>query len=409
MMNKLKESKWVYVLLSVLLATLFWMYVRSVQDPSYSTTYHNIPLEVVGLNVLQNQGLTVSEVSHETVSVSIRAPLSVINSLSRDSIRAELDVSKCGKEGQYDLTFKTELPNNINLDGAVIESQTPDTVTVTVAKMNSKSFDVQLLFRGSVAEGYQSGTESINPETVTVTGPADQVSQVASVAAVLEAQDLSERFSDSLPLVLLDAEGNELEDLEVELSVDTVYVTLPIVVVKEVPLSVVFLPGGGANEQNISYEIYPETITVAGAEEDLASLNEICLKTIDLSTVIGTSTFSRPIELDASLENVTGITEATVTVTVEGLATRTIEVDNIQVINEPSEYHVSIITLAQEVTIRGDQEVLDTIEKSQLKIVADLSNISAVGIHTVQAKVYLNANNLVGVIGDYSIVVNITQ
>ena len=33
MMERLRESRWVYVLISVALAITFWLYVRAEQDP----------------------------------------------------------------------------------------------------------------------------------------------------------------------------------------------------------------------------------------------------------------------------------------------------------------------------------------------------------------------------------------
>ena len=56
----------------------------------------------------------------------------------------------------------------------------------------------------------------------------------------------------------------------------------------------------------------PSKITVAGTQEDIDHLTEISLGSIDLSKVVGTSNFTFTIDLDPSLENVTGITEAKV-------------------------------------------------------------------------------------------------
>lgn len=77
MMGRLRESKWVYVLLSVLLAVLFWFYVRAEVDPTQPYTIHNVRVELTGTNVLTSQGLTVAGLSTETVNLRIEAPTSV--------------------------------------------------------------------------------------------------------------------------------------------------------------------------------------------------------------------------------------------------------------------------------------------------------------------------------------------
>ena len=59
MMARLKESRWVYILLSILLAIIFWFYVRAAVDPSGVTNIHNVRVEVTGANVLASQGLAI--------------------------------------------------------------------------------------------------------------------------------------------------------------------------------------------------------------------------------------------------------------------------------------------------------------------------------------------------------------
>lgn len=59
--------------------------------------------------------------------------------------------------------------------------------------------------------------------------------------------------------------------------------------------------------------------------------------------------------------------------------------------------------------VRGSASVLDQIDVSQLRIVADLSDVAGTGIRSVPAQVYLDASDEVGVIGTYTISVNITQ
>ena len=114
---------------------------------------------------------------------------------------------------------------------------------------------------------------------------------------------------------------------------------------------------------------------VAGSAEILDQLDRISLGEIDLSKVFGTLTQSMTINLDPSLTNVSGITEAKVTVTVEGLVTKTLEAGNIEIINKPSGYEITRNTQSCTVLIRGTQEAVDAVTASQVRIVADLSNL----------------------------------
>ena len=410
MIQRLRESRWVYMLLSVLLAFIFWYYVRAELDPSQPTWFHDVPVVVTNSSVLTRQGLTVSQLSEDAVDLYIEAPVSVREALfrNREELTVALDVSRC-EEGENKLTYSISYPAGVNVDNnVVVLEQEPQIITVTVDKLYTQSFEVEFQLKGAVAQGYQAGTAVISPETVIVSGSVEQVSQVSKVVAILEDQDLDERFAGDLPLTLLDGEGNELTDLEVTLDTQSVYVVLPVVVVKEVDLTVNVIEGGGATVDNAQIKIEPETITVSGAEEDLENLTEISLGSVDLSTILNSSTLPMSVTLDPSLENVSGITTATVTVTITGLSTRSVDVDNITTGTVPQGYNVTFATQVKSVMLRGEEDALAAVDASQVRIVADLSNISSVGTYPVPAKVYVDADG-VGVVGEYSIVVNVSR
>lgn len=406
-MARLKESRWVYILLSIVLAIVFWVYVRASVDPNGVTSIHNVRVETTGTSVLASQGLIISDISPQMVELPVEGPTSARAELlrNRSGLCVRVDVSSCS-EGENTLRYREVWPEGINSDDLTAKTST---LVVTVEKLYTKSFDVQFQLNGRVAQGYQMGTPAIEPVSVVVGGPVEQVNQVDKVAAILESGELSERFAGDLPLVLLDKQGNSLTNLEVTLSTDTAYVVVPVVVVKEVPLTVNLVPGGGAAVDDAKQEIDPPSIVVSGAEADMAGLEEISLGSVNLSNVEGTKPFTFPITLDPSLTNESGLTTATVTVTVEGLDTEVFAVSNIRTTPPPSGYEADVVTQSVLVTVRGPAEDLDKVDASQIRIVADLSNVTTLGTSVVPVRVYLDGIDTVGVIGTYSIVVNMSR
>ena len=47
-MEMLKDRKWAYVLLSVFLAVILWLYVRAEKDPVSDARIRNIPVQITG-------------------------------------------------------------------------------------------------------------------------------------------------------------------------------------------------------------------------------------------------------------------------------------------------------------------------------------------------------------------------
>lgn len=407
MMARLRESRWVYILLSIVLAIVFWAYVRAAVDPNGVTSVHNVRVETTGSNVLTSQGLTISDISPQVVELRVEGPNSARADLlrNRSSLSVRVDVSSC-VEGENTLRFRPVWPENINTDDLTAELSS---VVVKVEKLYSQSFDVEFQLDGRVAQGYQMGTPAIEPSSVVISGPVEQVSQVDHVAAILRSAELSERFAGELSLTPLDKEGNPLTGLEITLSAETAYVVVPVVKTKEVALTVNVVPGGGATADDAVIDIEPKTIVVSGLEADLEGLTEISLGSINLSDVVGARAIPFAINLDQSLTNESGLLSATVMVTVEGLDTEVFAVSNIIPTSPPEGYTAEVVTQSVLVTVRGPAEDLAKIDASQIRIVADLSNVTILGASRVPVQVYLDGINTVGVIGEYTIAVSMDR
>ena len=397
MIDRLRESRWFYILLSVLLAVLIWMYIRDVENPTQEGTYYGVEIQISGERVLEERGLTVASISQKTVNVTVNAPISVHNDL-RGNITATVDVSQCTEPGEYQLTCTPKLPSNIDTTGAYFPDSA-QVVTVVIDNLATETKTLELKLEGSVADGYQAGAPVFDPETVELSGTAEQLAQVSRAVVILEADGLKQSYSGRLPITLLDENDEPITDTNISMSEETAYLTLPVGVMKEVPLTVSFIPGGGATgDGNVEVDIQPKTINVIGTEEAVAGLTEISLGSIDLSTVLDTSVITMPIRLSSALDNASGITEAQVTVTIKGLSTRSLDVSNIEITNVPDGYTVEKVTQTRTIVIRGSESALEQVDPNQVWIVADMSKITATGTNSVPVTVYLNASDEVGVV-----------
>jgi len=409
-MQSMKESKWIYVLLSILIATTIWMYVRAGEDPEMENRVRGIPVVTTGDRVLENQGLMIDAISHDSVSLTWKGSWSDIGLLDKNSVSVSADVSRITQPGTYELDYSINYPPNVAVSAISLQDKNPQKISVTVSEIYSDTFQIHPLLKGSVASGYQAGEFIVEPETVLISGVHQKVSQIDRVQVVLERKDMKESFSGELPLRLLDEKGQELDQTGLRFSVDSAYTVLPIVVVKEIPLTVEFIDGGGATQENIKYEIEPKTITVSGPEEDMLHLNELSVGSIDLAQVMDTVTEEFPIYLPTELENVSGLANASVKVTISGLTTRAFEVSNIELTNVPKGYKATLTTQVRTIVLRGTQKELDKVSAAQIRIVADLSELStATGSYNVPVKVYLYTDGDVGVIGQNNVVINLSK
>lgn len=415
-MGKLKESKGLYVAISILLAIAFWLYVRAENDIPVQNVVRGIPIQIMSEDVLEARGLMVSEVNPDTINITFEGSSSVVPRLNRNNVTVTVDVSRITSEGEHDLTYTVNMPTNLNTTGGSGITRTSDvtSITVTVVPLYTREIPIEGTFVGDVAEGYQAGELEITPETVIISGEESAVNQVARAVVEVGGDSLTSTYTGELPITLLDRDGQVIENDQISLSVDTALVILPVEVVKEVPLTVNLIPGGGISQDDIDryvkVDIQPESITIAGAAEDIEPVSEISLGDIDLSQIITTGTFEMPIELANELTNISGVTRATVTVTIQGLETRTLSVSNFELRNVSEGFHAEMVTESIDIQIRGPGDNLDQISPSQILVVGDLTDIiSATGRYTVPARVYLNGPSDVGVVGEYNVTVQVTR
>lgn len=416
MEKKILDSKALYVILSVLIAVGLWFYVVNLDGNEDTHTYSGIPVTFEGKDILEGNGLMILE-EDITVSVRVRAPFNVIAKLKKEDITAKVDVSSVSAEGKITLGYTVSYPSALR-SAITQESQNPTNITFTVVKyVSDVQVEIRGVFNGTVADGYVPGDAAddfkFSPGTLSVSGQAALVNQIAYAQVVVDGTELTESIAGEYPYQFVSNSGEILENLDVNCSTEMVYAAFPIRATKSVPLKLETTAGGGITEDNVHFEIEPKTITVAGAKNDVDAIEEILLKNINLATVRNGDVLTIPIPLAGELENLSGQTEATVTVQISGVETKSVETTNISVIYEPDGWRSEKVTQAVTVEVRGDPEALAEISGENIRVVADLSEITepSSGQYTITAKVYLdNVGESAGVVGtDYRVVVSLTR
>ena len=410
-MNNLKESKILYVILSILIAAALWLYVVNEVNPNAGDTIKNVPVNVTGLDVLESRGLMVTRQSTDELDVKVTGNRKSLVKLMRDNITITADLSGIAEEGEYEIRCTVALPGSITTGTATVSERDSYRVRFTVEKKIKKTVEVRGEFTGKVAEGYQAESFILSPSSMEITGPSSLIEPVEYARVTLSATNLNETYSGILPFELVNQDGSQADLERIECAAPTVYVVYPIVRVREIELKASLLPGGGAGEEDAVWEISPKTIQISGKESDISEIEELVLGPIDLAVVGATASFEFPISLPTGVTNESGITVATVTVKVNGLTTKALETERIELINCPDGFTAEAVTQSLKVTVRGSAEAVERVTGQQLRVVADLSEVSrSEGQFRVPVKVYLDGGGEAGVVGgDYSISVNLSR
>ena len=406
MLKKIASSRIFYGVLSVILAISIWAYVIFIVNPDDEQTFNNIQVVLDGVNVLTERGLVVTSMSPGAVTLRVTGNQRALALLDRSKMSVVASVAAITEPREYELAL-THSFSDRNLEVSYVNYTT---VHVTVERMVTRSVELRTTVTANAADGYQMGTVEITPTTIEVSGAESEVRLIHYARVNISGDDLTESAKLELPIELIGYENdNVLTGVHVTSNVMHVQAIVPIVVLREVPLTVLFTDGGGATADDLTYEIFPQSIYVSGDENSVEGLDEIVLGKIDLSKMThNRETMEFPIALDSELTNESGISTATVTVTLQGLSTKSVDVTNIQLINAPTGFQAERVTQSRMVLVRGVQADLESIEPHQLRIVADLSEVPAAGgTYKVMVKVYLDSNGQVGVVGNYDVVISL--
>ena len=247
--------------------------------------------------------------------------------------------------------------------------------------------------------------------TMEIRGQAEAIDPVAYAKVVLNLDDAESTVTQELPIQYYDADDQLLESTGIRSTDgDTIQVTLPVTVVKELRLTLDLIQSPGASRNNVDCQIVPETITVSGDAALLNDMESIVLDEFDLLTLNGTGTYIYPITVPEGCENLSGVTRATVTLSFRDMVREERTTTNFIFRNLPEGKRCSILTEELTVSIFGTSPDVAAVTGEDIQVVADLSDFgSANGSYTVPAEIQVQTGGDIGVAGTYQVRVVISE
>ena len=415
--KRITDSRGFWMVVSLAAALLLWMYVNATEGVDGEKTLSGVNIEFRGADTLRESGgLIVTEQDRSTVNLTIKASRRVLGKLTSANVVAVVDLSRVTTDGWNSVSYEIEYPIGVNSNDVTVVRSSADIVNFYVDRQVRKTIPVVGEFKGSTAEGYLAEDElRFDPLMVIISGPKTALAQVDHAYVAITRSGVDKSLSYNTTYALRDADGNEIDDSRIMMETQEVTVTLNVLSTKTVPLDVTVIDGAGAvRGVNTRIEINPSSVVISGDASVIDSTSKINLGTIDLSTFATDYSATYAIIPPNDTDNLTGVTEATVSVTIIGLSSRSFNIlhDNISCVNVPEGYQAEIITQALPVTIRASEETLSDIQINNLRAVADLSGITeanASGVITPVVRVYVDGFPDAGVIGEYRIYVTLTE
>lgn len=407
------KRKIVTALLSLLVAIALWVYVITVVGPEDQQTFRDIPVVFQGASALEDRGLMLINEDAPTVTLELSGNRSDLNKLSSSNITVTVDLSKIYDPGENAFTYGVSYPGDVAYEAITVQSRTPAGITLEVVRRGEKDIPVEVDFSGALPEDYMKEKPELEMETVRISGPEEVVKKIESARISLElVKETKTTITGEFSYTLCDKDKNPVDARHIEIAgegAETITVTVPIKRIKEIPLVVKVIEGGGATEKNSSIVIDPVSIQVSGSEELLENLEQLEIGTVDLSNMLEDQELIFPIQLPEGIANETGITEASVNVSFPNLLVKTFTATKFSAINVPQNMNATISAKELEVTIRGSRSLVENLSAESITVTVDCANAEQ-GSQKLSAVITVEGSAAdIGAVGTYTVLVQLEQ
>ena len=365
-----KHENLIAKILCVLAAVVLWFYVTIADNTTDEKTFTGISVDIRNLDRIEETlGLSLISGYDYTVDITVRGTRSELNRLDIEDISAYIDAKDISAAGEYTLPIRTSLPN-----GVTTGNMSVNYITIYVDKRTTISVPIEVLTSQTIESDYTLGTPELNIETVNVTGPEEELAKIDHAVAYFDLGRVSKTLLSTGKLVLVDQNNVEITNPYVKLQTTEVTVKFPVYTFKDVPLTVEY-KYGYYNDSNVTVTIEPSAIRIKGDPDVLADIDSIVITSLDEKKITDDLTQDVTIMLPDDIENVSGISSATVTVTHKNTETRNIEITNISVLN-PNNLDYTLESDSITVCFRGTRTLLSFLNSNTVTATIDLGYLN---------------------------------
>ncbi|MEX0800213.1 MAG: CdaR family protein [Dehalococcoidia bacterium] len=296
--------------LSVALGFALWIFVTDSQDTTRTGVLpFELPVEAV--NVPGDLALAGSPVN---VRVRVEVDEDVWESLSMADFQATVDLDGL-QAGSYEQPVRVE--PQTGRGGLRVLQAIPETVTVELKSLFSKSVGVSVSVEGAPPPGFEAGAPEADAETVLVTGTQDRVTLVTQAVASMDLTGRTEDVTQAVRLEPRDSRGFLVEGVVLEPSITNVSVSISQTEfsrVLTISPEVVGTPAAGYDVVSVTVE--PAVTTVFGPQSFVGEAATVKTQSVDISDATDDVVQTVSLDLPADV-SVSGSSSVTVTVDIE--------------------------------------------------------------------------------------------
>lgn len=379
-MRKRLFNNWGLKLASLVLAVVIWFLVVMINDPPDTRTFTNVSVKLLNTELLEQEN-KVYEVLDKTdnVSVTIKAPKSIIGQLRASDIQAEADISKITDINTVAIKYNVQ-----NVEGVESIEGNRDVVRLSVEERNSKWIKLVHKVVGEVAENYMVAGTSAELNIIEVSGPKSVVDTISYAGAEIDVTGYSSNLSANVDVVLYDKDNNPVSHENLKKSENNIRMEVQVLAMKEVPIEIEYMgiPAEGYMATGV-VTCEPNKVMIAGTNHVLSGVNRVTIPEEALNITGESGDMTALIDLQDYLPEKIILADddfngmVTVTISIEPIVEKEVDipVENIEVVNLPIGLEARMDETKSEytLTVFGLEDIIEPLRGADIHGVLDIT------------------------------------
>ena len=365
------------VIYSVITAIILWFVISITIYPTTPKTLSNIPVEIdITGTSAEDNGLSVISSDIKTVNVTIKGDRSSIGSLSEEDLIAKAVVENVNSAGEKKLEINVVgKKSDIKFE---VTNISPSTLSVMFDKIDTREFEVYAEAPNLKAaeDLYMDKSDfKCSPDTIEISGPSKQLDNIDKVAVVVEdKQELETAYTfHSSNIVLYDKNDSKIDTKNITYNTDTFNVDIPVYMPKKLDLiyDLRFAPST-FDPNSLALEMSVDNISLASPNTELQKIDSWNIGSIPLYDIDWDFNKTFAIEIPDNYKDLSNISTVSVKLNTDSLAKKTVTVNDISILNAPSNYKCSVNSYGLVFDIIGPEKDIAEITEKDIIVSVDL-------------------------------------
>lgn len=365
------------IIYSIIIAILMWFVISITIYPTTPKTLSNVPLEIdiTGTSAEEND-LSVISASAKNVTVTIKGERSRIGSLTADDLVAKAVIENVNSAGEKSLNINvTGKDSDVKFEVTDIK---PSKVDVMFDRIDTREYDLTVNAPNiTAADGlYMDKSEfKVTPSVIEITGPSKQLDSIDKAQVYVDTkQEINTAYTfHSKDVVLYDKNESKINTDNLTYNSEDFTIDIPVYMQKELDFTydIRYAPAN-FDISSLNIELNVDKINLASPNDELQNIDTWSIGSIPLYDLDWDFNKSFTIEVPSNYKNLSNVSTVTAKLNQEGLAKKTVTVNDISIVNAPSNYDCTVNTYGLTFDIIGPEDDIAEITEKDILVSVDL-------------------------------------